>query len=292
MTHTLFRTLPRTLTNQESIVMKAKIQTTAESIEKISMITKLLTLTYGDRDGVELIIDVKSLMMADVGSEDAYINITPICKHFNKRAQNFFASPNTVQYMQLIESKHISKVLDSSSLNTKNENKDNKNNMLIDDKNKKIQLVIKKRGKHNSGTWIHSELFLKFASWVSVEFEYDMHQLIKHLIRRADQVKIDRASTKYLFHPLTDAIKEIWIPAQSENGKKFAYTNLANLINQKVIGMTAKQYKIKNKIDPDTPTRDTFPDHILKKIEAVEKDMWGHIKYGKVTEYTKLKELI
>ena len=272
--------------------MKAKIQTTAESIEKISMITKLLTLTYGDKDGVELIIDIKSLMMADIGSGDAYINITPICKHFNKRAQNFFASPNTVRYMQLIENKHIFKVLDSSSLNGKNDNKDSKNNSLIDNKNKKIELVIKKRGKHNSGTWIHSELFLKFASWVSVEFEYDMHQLIKHLIRQADHVKIDRASTKHLFHPLTDAIKDIWIPSQSENGKKFAYTNLANLINKKVIGMTAKQYKIKNKIDLDASIRDTFPDHVLKNIEAVEKDMWGHIKYGKVTKYEELKELI
>jgi hypothetical protein len=231
-------------------------------------------------------------MMADVGSEDAYINITPICKHFNKRAQNFFASPNTVQYMQLVEKKHVYKVLNSSCLNEKKENKSNKNNSLIDNKNKKIELVIKKRGKHNSGTWIHSELFLKFASWVSVEFEYVMHQLIKHLIRQADHVKIDRASTKHLFPPLTDATKEIWIPAQSENGKKFAYTNLANLINQKVIGMTAKQYRVKNKIDSDTSTRDTFPNHILKKIEAVEKDMWGHIKYGKVTEYAELKELI
>ena len=95
-------------------------------------------------------------MMADVGSEDAYINITPICKHFNKRAQNFFAFPNTVQYMQLVEKKHVSKVLDSSCLNEKKENKLNKNNILIDSKNTKIELVIKKRGKHNSGTWIHS----------------------------------------------------------------------------------------------------------------------------------------
>ena len=161
------------------------------------------------------------------------------------------------------------KVLDSSCLNVKNNNKSNKNNSLIDAK-KPIELLIKKRGKYNSGTWIHAELFLKFASWVNVEFEYDMHQLIKHLIRHADQVKIDRASTKHLYHPLTDAIKDIWIPVQSENSKKFAYTNLANLINKKVIGMTAKKYKEENGIDPNASTQDTFPDDILKKIEATE----------------------
>lgn len=40
---------------------------------------------YEDGDGVELTIDVKTLMMADEYSEDAYINITPIAKHFNKK---------------------------------------------------------------------------------------------------------------------------------------------------------------------------------------------------------------
>ena len=56
--------------------------------------------------------------------------------------------------------------------------------------------------------------------------------------------------------------------------------------------MTAKKYKEENGIDPNASTRNTFPDDILKKIEATEKDMWGYIKYGKITEYEKLKKLI
>jgi hypothetical protein len=87
-------------------------------------------------------------------------------------------------------------------------------------------------------------------------------------------------------------IKDIYIPAQSENGKKFAYNNLANLINKKVIGTTAKKYKSDHNIDPDLPTRDTFSDDILKKIEEAEKDLHGYIKYREVTEYEELKRLM
>ena len=271
--------------------MRAKTQTTAISIEKITMITKLLTLEYDDQDGVEITIDVKALMIADVGSDDAYINITPICKHFGKRAQHFLSLPNTKEYIQIIENEGFFKSCSQRPLKQKNNNKDSKNKYLIDSKND-IKLVIKKRGKYNSGTWIHVELFLKFASWVSVRFEYHMHQLIKHLIRQADHVKQDRASTKYLFHPLTDVIKDIYIPAQSDNGKKFAYTNLANLINKKVIGTTAKKYKKIHNIDPNQPIRDTFSDDILKEIEEAEKDMHGYIKYREVTEYGELKRLM
>jgi hypothetical protein len=271
--------------------MRAKTQTTAVSIEKITMITKLLTLEYDDKDGVEITIDVKALMMADVGSENAYINITPICKHFGRRAQHFLSLPNTKEYMQIIENEGVFKGRSQRPLKQKNDEKNNKNNSLIDRK-KLIELVIKKRGKYNSGTWIHVDLFLKFASWVSVQFEYDMHQLIKHLIRHADHVKQDRASTKHLFHPLTDVIKDIYIPAQNENGKKFAYTNLANLINKKVIGTTAKKYKKDHNIEPTATIRDTFSDAILKEIEEAEKDLHGYIKYREVTEYAELKNLM
>jgi hypothetical protein len=78
--------------------------------------------------------------------------------------------------------------------------------------------------------------------------------------------------------PLTDVIKQIYIPAQSANSKKFAYTNLANLINKKVIGTTAKKYKLDNNIDLDATTRDAFPNDILKEIEEAEKYLHGYIK--------------
>lgn len=255
------------------------------------MITKLLTLVYEDGDGVELTIDVKTLMMADEYSEDAYINITPIAKHFNKFPAAFLRLPSTKEYMQLLENERNSNYALSAQLDQFSGEKHSKNSSLIDAK-KPIKLVVTKRGKHNSGTWLHKDLFLEFAGWVSVRFRFDMHQLMKHLIIQINHVKQDRISTKHLFHPLTDVIKEVYIPAQSENSKKFAYTNLANLINKKVIGATARKYKLDNNIDLDSSTRDTFPDDILKKIEEAEKDLHGYIKYREVTEYEELKKLM
>jgi hypothetical protein len=193
--------------------------------------------------------------------------------------------------MQLVENERNSNYALSAQLDGFSGDKTNKNNDLIDRK-KSIKLVITKRGKHNSGTWLHKDLFLEFAGWVSVRFRFDMHQLMKHLIIHAHHVKQDRLATKHLFHPLTDVIKQIYIPAQSANSKKFAYTNLANLINKKVIGTTAKKYKLDNNIDPDATTRDTFPDDVLKEIEEAEKDLPGYIKYREVTDYSELKKLM
>ncbi len=64
------------------------------------------------------------------------------------------------------------------------------------------------------------------------------------------------------------------------------------MINKKVIGTTARKYKLDNNIDLDSSTCDTFPDDILKKIEEAEKDLYGYIKYREVTEYEELKRLM
>jgi hypothetical protein len=271
--------------------MKLKTETTAMSINQITMITKLLTLVYEDGDGIELTIDVKTLMMADEYSEDAYINITPIAKHFNKFPAAFLRLPSTKEYIQLLENESNSNYAFSAQLNDFLDDKESKNNRL-NEREKTIKFVITKRGKYDSGTWLHKDLFLEFAGWVSVRFRFDMHQLMKYLILHANHVKQDRMCTKHLYHPLTDVIKEIYIPAQSNNGKKFSYSNLANLINKKVIDTTARKYKIDNNIDPEASIRDTFTDNILQKIEEAERDLHGYIKYREVTDYVELKRLM
>jgi hypothetical protein len=53
-----------------------------------------------------------------------------------------------------------------------------------------------KRDRYNSGTWLHNELVLEFASWVDVRFRREMHKTIKKLIIYSGQLKIDRLDTK------------------------------------------------------------------------------------------------
>ena len=146
------------------------------------------------------------------------------------------------------------------------------------------------RGKYHSGTWFHSKMFLKFTSWVDTEFEYNMHRFIENLIIHSNQLKIERSNTKIHFKPLTDVIKQIYIPAQSsDNAKKFAYQNIATLINLKALGMSGTKYRKDNNIDDEVDLRDVLSQDILNRIDQVELDLHGYIKYANITDYEILR---
>ena len=149
------------------------------------------------------------------------------------------------------------------------------------------------RGKYHSGTWLHSKMFIKFARWISVDFEIVMDDLISKLITHSNELKIERSITKFNFEPLTQVVKDIYIPAQSsEKAKQYAYSTLSNLINIKVIGCTAKKYREDNQIDEDVDLRDVLSKEQLAQIDRLEIDLHGYIKYGEITDYEILKEKI
>ena len=241
---------------------------TAKSVETVHLKTKLLTL---ETENGEIIIDIQALLKAPVGSENAYFKATKIAEAFNKDIRKFLKLRGTIDYIT---------ALDKYFLN------DPKSAHL------KKGWFYTKRGKYQGGTWFHKELFLKFASWVSPDFEVQMHQVVKQLIVYSDQLKIDRLDTKFLYKELGKTVKEIYLEKQSDNGKRFAYQNLANLINLKVLGYTAKQYREMYNVDPNVAIRDTLPDETLEEIIEVEKDMNGYIKYGEIYDYDTLKKKI
>jgi len=149
------------------------------------------------------------------------------------------------------------------------------------------------RGKYRSGTWLHSKVILHFLRWIDIDFEIMMDDFIEKLIIHSNELKIERTNTKINFKPLVDAIKNIYIPNQdSDNAKKFAYQNIATLINMKALGMSGAKYKKENEIDNDVDLRDVLPKEILKKIDEVELDLFGYIKYANITDYEMLKEKI
>ena len=47
-------------------------------------------------------------------------------------------------------------------------------------------LVIVKRGGNNQGTWLHSDLAIEFARWLSPEFSIWCNDIIKALMQRID----------------------------------------------------------------------------------------------------------
>lgn len=121
----------------------------------------------------------------------------------------------------------------------------------------------------------------------------EIHKLMKEIITHSNEIKIERSNTKIHFKPLTQAIKDIYIPNQeSESAKRFAYQNIATLINMKALGMSGTKYRKDNNIDDEITLRDVLDKDTLERIDAVEMDLYGYIKYANITDYEILKEKI
>jgi len=118
-----------------------------------------------------------------------------------------------------------------------------------------------------------------------------------HIIKTAEIMKITRKDTKVLFHPLTDAIKDIYIPAQkNENAKRFAYIHILELANLKALGMSSSTFKKlynltdeKIKKDSKISIRDYMTENQLDKIKKIEQHIHGLIVYAGITDYITLK---
>ena len=260
------------------------------STKEVSLSTKFLRL---ESSVGGLIVDIKGLLAEPIHSENAYFNATRILEQYNKSNReanpnakekdlsNFLRSPSTKEYISILEEEF------------------NNNDSVKNTQSKKAPKVLYvKRGRETSktkgtfGTYMHKELFLKFAGWLNTRFEREMHKLITNLIIHSDEIKADRESVKFKFKGLTSAIKDIYIPAQtSESSIKFAYSHLATLLNLKVLGMTATKYaKINNiKVEDGKTIRDYISKDLINEFTEAEEELHAYIKYIGVTDYAELK---
>jgi len=233
----------------------------------------------------EIIVDIKKMMQEPIGSEIAYFNATRVADFFGRKKElnAFMRLKSTKEYIGILDEEFS--MITRNSRNQKST----------------IRTHFVKRGKETLenigtfGTYLHNELFFEYLSWCDVRFRREMHKIMKLIIIQSNEIKIERANTKALFHPLTNTIKNIYIPAQeSENAKKFAYSSLMTLINSKVLGCSAKQYAINNSIEVNISKgksiRDYLPQELLINIKNLEEDLNGYIKYAKIINYYELKE--
>ncbi len=114
--------------------------------------------------------------------------------------------------------------------------------------------IISKSGRYGGGTFAHKDIAFEFATWISPEFKL-------YLIKEFQRLKIEenerlalgwdakRMLTKINYKIHTDAIKQNIILPQKLS-KKFAsitYANEADVLNVALFGLTAKDWKDKNK---------------------------------------------
>ena len=244
------------------------------NLKEITLTSGLLNITSSKGD---IVIDVKQMLKEPINSDNAYFNATRVSDIFkNKPLSEFMRLKSTKEYIEVLE-KEFSLIMGKSH-------------------NQKIKTHFTKRGRETEdnkgtfGTYLHNELFFEYLSWCDVSFRREMHKIFKQIITHSNELKIERSNTKIHFKPLTEAIRDIFIPAQeSDKGKQFAYSNLSNLINIKVLGSTAKKYREDNGIDEDVCLRDVVTKEELEAIDRLELDLHGYIKYANITDYEILR---
>ena len=111
--------------------------------------------------------------------------------------------------------------------------------------------IVPSAGKYSVGTFAHPDIAFEFASWLSPEFKL---YLIKEFERlkenEAYQQKLEwhanRVLSKVNYVVHTDAVKNYIVPTLTEEQKRFAYAEEADVLNVALFGMTAKEWRQEN----------------------------------------------
>ena len=110
--------------------------------------------------------------------------------------------------------------------------------------------LISKSGRYG-GTYAHKDIAFEFASWISMEFKlYLIKEFQRLKIEEQKQlgwdIKRNLAKINYVIH--TDAIKEHLIPQKiTQKQAQIIYANEADVLNMALFGMTAKEWRTKNR---------------------------------------------
>lgn len=109
--------------------------------------------------------------------------------------------------------------------------------------------IIAKSGRYG-GTYAHKDIALKFASWISVEFELYIIKEFQRLKTEEQRLlgwsaKRELSKINYRIH--TDAIKQNLVPAEVTPAQaSIIYANEADVLNVAMFGVTAKQWREAN----------------------------------------------
>ena len=106
--------------------------------------------------------------------------------------------------------------------------------------------IIAKSGRYG-GPYAHKDIALKFASWISVEFELYIVKEFQRLKTEEQRLlgwsaKRELSKINYRIH--TDAIKQNLVPAEVTPAQaSIIYANEADVLNVAMFGVTAKQWR-------------------------------------------------
>jgi len=110
--------------------------------------------------------------------------------------------------------------------------------------------ITSKSGRYGGGTFAHSDIAFKFASWISAEFELYLVTEFKRL-KIEEQKELGwsakRELAKINYHIHTDAIKYNLIPAElTPQQTSIIYASEADVLNVALFGTIAKEWREAN----------------------------------------------
>ncbi|MCR4568199.1 MAG: KilA-N domain-containing protein [Pseudobutyrivibrio sp.] len=112
-------------------------------------------------------------------------------------------------------------------------------------------ISIQAKAGRYGGTYAHKDIAFEFAMWISPEFKIYIVKEFQRLKEEEQKLlgwSAKRELTKINYKIHTDAIKNNLIPVEiSSEQKSYIYADEADLLNVAMFGMTAKQWRMKNK---------------------------------------------
>ncbi|MDR2832745.1 MAG: KilA-N domain-containing protein [Streptococcaceae bacterium] len=209
---------------------------------------------------VKEIIHAKGLEIAIYTDDfkDEFISLTDIAKYSNSEyasdvINNWMRNRNTVEYLGIWEKLYN---VDFNSLEFEGIEKEAGKNSFVLSPKKWIETtnaigMTTKAGRY-AATFAHKDIALKFASWLSPEFEL-------YIIKDYQRLKSDESSrlslnwnlnrelSKLNYRIHTDAIKEHIIPqVLSAQQIGITYASEADVLNVALFGKTARQWRDEN----------------------------------------------
>lgn len=157
------------------------------------------------------------------------INATEMIKHFpDKKMNNFLRNATTKEYILILETRYANK-------------------RIGDDSQEREVLRIVKGGKPElQGTWMDEKLALKFAAWLSVDFELWVYDRIEELLKTG-LTRIDGYDPKGFgtaLRLIADKFEEQYQINKEIEGKIEGQENRLKAIESKIISSEAGYYTI------------------------------------------------
>ncbi len=195
-----------------------------------------------------------------VKNESDYISLTDIARYKNPLepkdvVKNWMRNYSTIEFLgvwERINNQNFKGVEFDSFKKEAGANSFTLSPSLWIEKTDAIGIIS--RSGNGGGTFAHKDIAFEFATWISAEFKlYLIKEFQRLKVEETERLSLGwdakRALTKINYRIHTDAIKENIILPQKLSAKEATtlYASEADVLNVALFGMTAKEWKMKNK---------------------------------------------